>query len=331
MEKATRIFFAWATVLIVMAGVACTGNSKNKQTAQEAVDPTYDIRVEDMVVRDPFIFVDRKTGTYYMQANGGNKNLICYASKDLQHWKKTGNSFVADSLFWGQRDFWAPDMFEYRGKYYILATFSHTHSKRGTSFLVSDKPEGPYYPLNNRPVTPPGWTCLDATLYIDENQTPWLLYSREWIEVGDGQVVIQQLSDDLTHTQGDPRILFTAAQAPWTGPIQGENIKGYVTDAPFLFRTSGGELLIIWSSFTKEGKYAIGVARSDNGRISGSWIPGEHPLNDDDGGHAMLFKNLDGEWMISYHAPNMHPSRPRIVPVDSLNERLFSASAEPDK
>lgn len=315
---------------MLLSATACGGSNKNKAATAETAEETYDIHVGDMVVRDPFIFVDKKAGVYYMQANGGNKNIICYKSKDLVHWKKTGDSFVADSLFWGQQDFWAPDMFEYRGKYYILATFSNLDTKRGTSFLVSDRPEGPYVPLNNRPITPSGWTCLDATLYMDENQTPWLLYSREWIEVGDGQVVIQQLSEDLTRTEGDPRILFTAAQAPWTGAIQGENISGYVTDAPFLYRASDGALLIIWSSFTKDGKYAIGVARSDNGRISGKWIPDEHPLNDDDGGHAMIFKNLDNELMISYHAPNSHPSRPRIKRLDDQDGRLLPVPAGQD-
>lgn len=307
--------------LLLLGATSCKGPSQEKN------NEIFDIKIEDMVVRDPFVFVDRNNKSYYMQVNGGNKTLKCYKSKDLKNWKYESDAFVADSLFWGQRDFWAPDMFEYKGRYYILATFSNVGTKRGTSFLVSDKPEGLYKPLLNKPITPPEWTCLDATLYIDENDTPWLLYSREWIEVIDGQILIQQLSDDLTKTVGEPRLLFKASQASWTAPVRGKNaegqpVEGYVTDAPVLYRASNGELLMIWSSFTRESKYAIGVARSDDGTIAGNWTVDSIPLNADDGGHAMIFRDLDNQLRISYHAPNNHPSRPQIRKLEDKDGKL---------
>lgn len=54
----------------------------------------------------------------------------------------------------------------------------------------------------------------------------------------------------------------------------------------------------------KSGKYRIGVARSPSGKIDGKWIHDDKPLNEDDGGHAMVFKSFDGKTKISYHAPN---------------------------
>ena len=318
MKKVWLIGFS----LLLLIGVSCRGGKK--PTEKEEL---FDLKIAEMVVRDPFIFVDSNNRCYYMQVNGGNQTIQCYKSKDLLNWKHESDAFVPDSLFWGKRDFWAPDMFEYKGRYYILATFSNVGTKRGTSFLVSDKPEGPYKPLINKPITPPEWTCLDATLYIDENDTPWLLYSREWIEVMDGQVLIQQLSDDLTKTVGEPRLLFKASEAPWTAPIRGKNsegqsVEGYVTDAPVLYKASNGELLIIWSSFSKESKYAIGVARSDDGTIAGNWTVDSIPLNADDGGHAMIFEDLDNQLRISYHAPNNHPSRPQIRKLEDKDGKL---------
>ena len=46
-------------------------------------------------------------------------------------------SFIAKSDFWGQQDFWAPDVYEYEGRYYLFTTFSNAGVKRGTSILVS--------------------------------------------------------------------------------------------------------------------------------------------------------------------------------------------------
>ena len=44
-------------------------------------------------------------------------------------------------------------------------------------------------------------------------------------------------------------------------------------------------------------------------------------LNNDDGGHAMLFKSA-GKLMISYHAPNSKTERPVIYPVRERQGRL---------
>ena len=38
-------------------------------------------------------------------------------------------------------------------------------------------------------------------------------------------------------------------------------------------------------------------------------------LNSDDGGHAMVFKDLKGRLMISYHAPNSQTEHPVITPI----------------
>lgn len=262
-----------------------------------------DFDIASVRIRDPFVLADAKSKRYYIAVNN-KPSFKIYSSSDLKSWKDEGNCFTAAPDFWGKTDFWAPDLLAYKGKYYILATFSGTNGKRGTSVLVADQPTGPFVPLVNRPVTPADWMSLDGTLYIDDKKKPWIIYSREWLEVGDGQVVAQRLSEDLKMAEGEPLVLFTAAKAAWTGSISGAGKTGYVTDAPFVYRAKNGELLILWSSFTKSGKYAIGVARSSNGKLSGAWKQDETPLNTDDGGHAMLFTDFSGQLKISYHAPN---------------------------
>ncbi|TCC97395.1 glycoside hydrolase family 43 protein [Pedobacter psychroterrae] len=281
--------------------------------AQSAVD------YATLRIRDPFILADKKTKTYYVAVNN-NPSFRLYSSKDLKNWKDEGNCFRADADFWGKKDFWAPDLIEYKGKYYIWATFSGTDGKRGTSILVADKPTGPYKPLVNQSTTPADWMALDGTLYIDKKNKPWMLYCHEWLQVGDGKIVAQQLSDDLKKTVGEPKVLFTASEGPWVGPINKEN--GYITDAPFIYKAKNGEMLMLWSSFSKNGKYAIGVARSASGNHLGPWTQDELPLNDDDGGHAMIFKDFDGNLKISYHAPNSKAERAVIYSLKDERGRL---------
>ena len=292
----------------------------NKDSGLENPDPTpepeevFDLRVSDMHIRDPFILVDRENQAYYMHVNG-NKKVRVYKSKDLAMWKDMGIAFAPGGDFWGKSDFWAPDVYSYQNKYYLFITLSAPNIKRGTSILVADKPEGPFAPLVNSAVTPSEWMSLDGALYVDKDKTPWIIYCHEWLEVGDGKVVAQQLKEDLTETVGKPKVLFNASEAPWVGDISSGNTTGKVTDAPFIHTLDNGQLIMLWSSFRKDGKYAIGQATSKSGKLSGPWIQEKEPLNNDVGGHAMLFNDIKGRLMISYHAPNSNTERPIIKQV----------------
>lgn len=281
----------------------------------------YPIDYTSIRARDPFILADASSKTYYLTVNN-QPSFKLYSSKNLKNWRDESTVFTASSSFWGKTDFWAPDLVSYAGKYYILATFSGSNKMRGTSILVSDKPTGDFLPLVNNAITPANWMALDGTLYIDPENHPWIIYCREWLEVKDGEVVAQRLSADLKTTEGAPVVLFKGSEAPWTGTITSQSTTGYVTDAPFAYRAVNGELLMLWSSFTKAGKYAIGVARSETGTILGPWKQDPQPLNDDDGGHAMLFKDFSGQLKISYHAPNSQTERPVIYTVSENNGRL---------
>ena len=252
---------------------------------------------------------------YYLHFNN-NLKIRVYKSKDLSTWKDEGYSFIAKTDFWGQQDFWAPDVYEYEGRYYLFATFSNAGVKRGTSILVSDSPKGPFTPFVNKAITPSGWMCLDGSLYIDKEGNPWLLFCREWLETIDGEIYAQRLAKDLKTTEGDPYLLFKASEAPWVGSITSSGVTGNVTDAPFIYRLDDGKLIMLWSSFRKtDGKYAIGQAVSASGDVLGPWVQEPETLNSDDGGHAMVFKDLKGRLMISYHAPNSQTEHPVITPI----------------
>ena len=82
----------------------------------------------------------------------------------------------------------------------------------------------------------------------------------------------------------------------------------------FLWRATG--TITPESSFRKtDGKYAIGQAVSASGDVLGPWVQEPETLNSDDGGHAMVFKDLKGRLMISYHAPNSQTEHPVITPI----------------
>lgn len=307
-----------AILLILLNALSCTGNSK-KEIPNEP-DEVFNINIADMSARDPFVFVDPVTKMYYLPVSGGN-HVKMYKSKDLTMWKDEGIAFEPQADFWGKTDFWAPDLYMYDGKYYLFVTFSSEAGMRGTSILVSDSAGGTYQPLVNTPLTPADWMALDGSLYVDDEGTPWHIYCHEWVQVKDGEVVAQKLTKDLKSVDGEPVILFKASQAPWA-PVNKED-GNYVTDAPVINKMPDGKLIMTWSSFDKSGKYNIGVCHSESGNVLGPWIHEEEALVDNNGGHAMLFKDLNGQMKISYHSPNAgEPARIMIQDVKYENGKL---------
>ena len=275
------------------------------------------MKLTDINIRDPFVLT--YNGKYYMYGTRAKNTwstqagLKCgfdvYESYDLVEWSEPKSIFEASEDYWGKHQFWAPEAHLYNGKFYLFASFKSDTTHRGTATLVCDTPNGEFKPLSNGAVTPKDWACLDGTLYV-ENGTPYIVFCHEWTQIEDGEVCAQELSKDLSHTVGEPIILWKASMAkPWVVPHDGKG--SYVTDGPFVMNIDG-ELICLWSSFGKYG-YVEAISRSDNGKITGKWTIDEKLLFEKNGGHGMIFEDLDGNLNFIYHSPNETPlERPCI-------------------
>lgn len=166
--------------------------------------------------------------------------------------------------------------------------------------------------------------ALDGTLWVEEGQ-PYMIYCQEWVQTIDGAMVLLELSPDLSVPKGNPVTLFHASAASWsTGSAQGEfPVTAYVTDGCYLYRTKTGKLLMIWSSYM-QGRYAIGIAESVTGKVSGPWEHQEEPLFTKDGGHGMIFRTFDGRLCITFHQPNWPGGKERahIFEVEDKGDTL---------
>lgn len=271
------------------------------------------MKTEEINIRDPFVFPYE--GTYYMT---GTRAATCwgkadgfdgYYSKDLVDWKGPVEIFHRPAGFWADKNYWAPEIHFYKDKFYLFATFnSQAEDKKGTMILASDRPLGPYELHSHGKITPKDWQCLDGTFYLSKNGTPYMVFSHEWVDIGDGQICAVKLNEDLTERAGEPFTLFSASMAePWVRSIQNHQWDGpvYVTDGPFLYRKNERELLLFWATFSEHG-YAEGLARSDTGEIDGKWTVDPRPFFSEDGGHGMLFRTFEGDLKMVLHRPNEH-------------------------
>lgn len=264
------------------------------------------LKREEIRIRDPFILTDFDTGCYYMYGTTdlvpgtlrAKSRFLVYKSRDLEMFEEPKVIFDGErSGFWADRDFWAPEVHKYRDRYYLFGSCKADGKCRATHIFVCDTPDGEYIPVSDKPITPAGWECLDGTLFL-ENDIPYIIFSHEWVEVGDGEIWAMPLSDDLTHAIGDPFLLFKASDNPNVSELE-RGSGNYVTDGPFLYREDG-KVKMIWSSFYR-GRYLVLDAESDS--IHGKWTHGGSRF-DYDGGHAMIFPSLSGKRMIALHAPN---------------------------
>ncbi len=289
------------------------------------------MKFQDIHLRDPFIMP--YNGKYYLYGTRGanawqtNTELgfDVFISEDLENWSEPICIFRQFPGFWGTKNYWAPEVHEYKGKFYLFASFKNENACRGTQILVSDKPEGPFVPHSNDAITPHDWECLDGTLYIAKDGTPYIVFCHEWCQVGNGEVCALRLTDDLKEAVGEPKLLFHARDAAWCvlpNWAAERKVEAYVTDGPFLYRGENGKLYMLWSSFAKTG-YVQAVAVSDNGEIDGNWSH-EHPLlMEKDGGHGMMFTDYNGQLHLTLHTPNKHSlERPVLYHAKEENGTL---------
>ena len=257
----------------------------------------------DILIRDPFVLIHE--GKYYMYGTGlVGDGYGCVVSEDLEHWSESIQVFKPEAGFDGVGNWWAPECHFYNGNYYLFATYySAASGKRGTAVFRADSPLGPVALISNGHITPKAHDCIDGTLYVDAAGQPWIVYVSEWTSNADGvgEMCAAKLSRDLSSMISEPVTLFRGTDTRWA--------TGKYTDGPFMYHTCTGRLLMLWSNSSKSG-YAVGLAAPANNRVDGIWNQYPIPLYQKDkrhaldGGHGMIFTDLNGDLRMAIHAPN---------------------------
>ena len=271
-------------------------------------------------IRDPFILT--KGGTYYLVAakDEAPRGVQVYESADLRTWRPPRQVLTIPAS-WDCTAVWAPEMHEYRGRYYLFVTLTFgatfpdgtktaaAGANRGTWIFRADTISGPFHPLKNASHTPKDWMSLDGTLFVEDGH-PYLVFCHEWLQTKDGTMERLPLTDDLSDVAGRPVTLFRGSA------VSNAKSGNYVTDGPFLFHQKDGSLNMLWSTFREESGYCLVQATSASGKIAGPWNRRTIVFRAD-GGHGMLFRTKDGVRKLVIHQPNRGPDE-RMKIIDFL-------------
>ena len=319
-----------ATTLLIVLSFAIIYAQERRMEIQE------NIPLDSIRLSDPAILTEKTTSTYFMTGTGG----LLWKSKDLRLW--TGPYHVAktDPESWmGPRPMiWAAELHHYKGKYYYFATFTNSDvvidtvkgnviNRRASHILVSDKPEGPYVPMEDETYLPADLPTLDGTFWVDTDGKPYMIFCGEWLINWNGTMEKIELKPDLSGSVGEAEIMFRAFDSPWSREKDedGKDIPNKVTDGPYLFKTQTGKLGMIWTSWVFSD-YVQGVAYSESGTLDGPWIHEKEPITPPNFGHGMLFRTLEGKLLMSAHSHKEVNGRtiriPHLFDVDDSGDKL---------
>ncbi|MBD2701233.1 family 43 glycosylhydrolase [Spirosoma sp. BT702] len=299
-------------------------------------EPRTNVPLDSIRLSDPFILADRQTNTYYMTGTGG----LLWKSKNLKLWDGPYKVTQTDPNSWMGPNpmIWAAEIHHVKNKYYYFATFTNRAVKidtvkgraierRACHVLVSDKPDGPYVPMQDATYLPADMPTLDGTLWVDKNDKPYMVYCYEWLQNLNGTIEKIELKPDLSGTLGKGEVLFRASDSPWSREKDdnGKDRPNKVTDGPYLFHTKTGRLGMIWTSWIYD-VYTQGVAYSKSGTLDGPWIQEKEPITPANYGHGMLFYTLDGKLLMSIHSHKSVNGRtfrfPHLFEVDLSGDKL---------
>lgn len=287
-----------AGVLLLTGG--CTGKratSPDSTPAETRDTLTYS---NPLPVRfgDPYVLL-ASDGKYYMYGTGDGAvdGFRAYSSDDLVHWKTEGQVYRGNTPdSWAVANFWAPEVYERNGRYYMLfsADWRHNPTHEEENFrigvAVADKPTGPFKELSDKPLFDPGYPAIDGNLIEDEAGRLYLYYSRccykhpveseiadkarregKFDKVEESWIYGVEVAPDLTHIIGEPVLLLRPpvklddAQSEWESRsvTRGEVGRRW-TEGSFMLRHDGRFYMMYSANFFGGANYAVGYAVSEH-------------------------------------------------------------------
>lgn len=217
-------------------------------------------------------------------------------STDLVNWEQTGG-VLAQRPDWATGDFWAPEISEFNGKFFVYYTARQRDGRLAVAVATAKKPSGPY--LDHGPLIAQPAGSIDPMPFTDTNGVRYLL----WKEDGNSQqkptpIWAQRLNDDGTKLIGEPKELIRN-DARW---------EGGVVEGPFVLHRSGWFYLFYSGNGCcgNDCTYALGVARSHS--LLGPWEKNPaNPILDGNAtwkcpGHGSIVTDQSGRCWFLYHA-----------------------------
>lgn len=275
---------------------------------------------------DPFIL--EHDGTYYLYSTGGSKFTV-RTSQDLCFWTAQSEPVIKLSdLGWAKDKGWAPEMYEYNGKFYMIFSACSYEGIHSIELAVCDTPNGKFKPIKSGEpfYSIEGYSLIDGSLFFDDDGRVYMYYSKDCsTNVVNGKRTSQtygiELTSDLTDTIGEPVLIST--------PEQDWELKSGNTlwnEGPVVFKENGVYYLLYSANYYQSEHYSVGYATSDS-PLKMFEKPRNAKLLSGNGksvtgpGHCNILRSPDGEEIyVVYHVHTIPPNTDhgRSLAIDRL-------------
>lgn len=239
---------------------------------------------------DPFVMLHE--GTYYAYGTNAADGIEVYSSDDLKTWKKNDQLALHKDNSWGDRWFWAPEVYYIREKNTFFMYYSVNEH---IAVATSNSPTGPF--IQEPKVTMFNEKGIDNTLLIDEDGQAYMYFNR--FNAGNVIWVAKLNSDLLTLDLSTLKECIRVSQ-DW------ERVAGQVNEGATVTKHNGKYYMTYSANDFQSPFYGVGFATADS--PMGPWTKYEHnpilqkPKDLVGTGHSSVFKDKDGNFKMVFHA-----------------------------
>lgn len=223
----------------------------------------------NIYLADPTIY--HFDGVYYLYGTNGNPKLskkqgfLVYTSNDLRTWQ--GPRGVNDGLAlkkgdaFGDKGFWAPQVFEYQNKFYMAYT-----ANEHIAMAMADSPLGPFINTDKEDLKAPV-KQIDPFVFFDDDGKKYLYHVR--LDQGN-RIFVAELNNDLLSIKSQTLTECLSGELQWENT---RNSEWPVTEGPTVLKHNNLYYLIYSANDFRNPDYAVGIATSES--PTGPWKKSE--------------------------------------------------------
>jgi len=263
-------------------------------------------KTDTIYLADPTIFLNQ--GTYYLYGTSSEKGFEVYQSNDLKKWtgpigKNNGFALVKGESY-GDKGFWAPQVFMQNGKFYMAYT-----ANEHIAIAQSDSPLGPFV-QNEIKSLPSKGLQIDPFIFHDSDGKTYLYHVR----LGNGnRIFVAELKADFSDIIPETLKECITATQPWENT---EKTGWPVTEGPTVLKKGSVYYLFYSANDFRNPDYAVGYATSNSPfgpwtKFQGNPIISKRNLGFNGTGHGDFFVDKKGNLQYVFHT---HHSNKRVSP-----------------
>ncbi len=270
MMMIARFLQIFMIALIPVSSIFSQGVSRSSSGSRPVSDSIF--------MGDPFMLYDN--GRYYLYGTtSSGTGFKCWSAEardipaaamgsgPVPGWKYEGFVFRENADSWGQGNYWAPEVYHYNGKYYMVYSCKGKDTTNNRMLLClasADSPAGPFRDVH-APWFDPGYSCIDGHIFFDNDGKIYLYYDKVGYEgtwPGGhlfGYILCRELSHDLSPVSGP--VFCSKAEQEWEHPLSD---RSRCNEGCSVIRHNGTYYMTYSANHYQDPYYGIGYSTASS-------------------------------------------------------------------